>query len=56
MDGLDIPIVAAFDAQFAEGYPDERQPATRPVGDSLARYGSGWNRCARRRRGIRATA
>jgi gentisate 1,2-dioxygenase len=41
MDGLDIPIVAAFDAQFAEGYPEERHPATRPVGDSLARYGSG---------------
>src|SRR6187401_3219728 len=41
MDGLDIPIVAAFDAQFAEGYPEEKHPATRPVGDSLARYGSG---------------
>jgi gentisate 1,2-dioxygenase len=41
MDGLDIPIVAAFDAQFAEGYPDERHPTTRPIGDSLARYGSG---------------
>jgi gentisate 1,2-dioxygenase len=41
MDGLDIPIVAAFDAQFAEPYPQESHPATRPVGDSLARYGSG---------------
>ncbi len=41
MDGLDIPMVAMFDAQFAEGYPDERHPTTRPVGDSLARYGNG---------------
>src|SRR6185295_16914696 len=41
MDGLDIPIVALFDASFAEGYPDDRHPATRPVGDALARYGSG---------------
>jgi gentisate 1,2-dioxygenase len=41
MDGLDIPMVSVFDAQFAEGYPDERHPTTRPVGDSLARYGNG---------------
>src|SRR5262245_21748752 len=41
MDGLDIPIVALFDASFAEGHPDDRHPATRPVGDALARYGSG---------------
>ncbi|MBI3452290.1 MAG: gentisate 1,2-dioxygenase [Rhodospirillales bacterium] len=41
MDGLDIPIVGLLDAQFAEGYPDERHPVTRPAGDSLARYGSG---------------
>jgi gentisate 1,2-dioxygenase len=41
MDGLDIPIVNLLDASFAEGYPDDRHPTTRPVGDALARYGSG---------------
>ena len=41
MDGLDIPIVSLLDASFAEGYPDDSQPLTRPPGDSLARYGSG---------------
>ena len=40
MDGLDIQIVALFDAQFAENYPEEVQPVTRREGDSLARYGS----------------
>src|SRR6187455_2222832 len=28
MDGLDIPILALFDAQFAENYPEEVQPVT----------------------------
>lgn len=41
MDGLDIPIVNLLDASFAEGYPDDRHPVTRQVGDALARYGSG---------------
>ena len=41
MDGLDIPIVTLLDSSFAEGYPDEEHPETRPMGDSLARYGSG---------------
>jgi gentisate 1,2-dioxygenase len=41
MDGLDIPIVSLLDASFAEGYPDDTHPLTRPPGDSLARYGSG---------------
>jgi gentisate 1,2-dioxygenase len=41
MDGLDVPMVAIFDAQFAEGYPEDRQPIGRPTGDALARYGSG---------------
>jgi gentisate 1,2-dioxygenase len=41
MDGLDIPIVSLLDASFAEGYPDDSHPLTRPQGDSLARYGSG---------------
>lgn len=39
MDGLDIPILALFDAQFAENYPQEVQPVTAREGTSLARYG-----------------
>jgi gentisate 1,2-dioxygenase len=41
MDGLDIPIIALFDAQFAEHFPEKAQPLSRPEGDALARYGSG---------------
>jgi gentisate 1,2-dioxygenase len=41
MAGLDIPIVALFDAQFAEHYPEKAQPLSRPEGDALARYGTG---------------
>jgi len=40
LDGLDIPIVAFFDAGFAERYPDEVQPVVKPEGDALARYGA----------------
>ncbi len=40
MDGLDINIVALFDAQFAENYPEEVQPVQRAEGDSYARYGN----------------
>ena len=40
MDGLDIPLVAFFDAQFAESYPEEVQPVTTREGTSLARYGA----------------
>ena len=40
MDGLDINIVAFFDAQFAENHPEEVQPVSKPEGDSLARYGA----------------
>jgi gentisate 1,2-dioxygenase len=40
MDGLDIPILALFDAQFAENYPEEVQPVTSRQGTSLARYGA----------------
>ena len=39
MDGLDIPILALFDAQFAEDYPEPEQPVTAREGTSLARYG-----------------
>jgi gentisate 1,2-dioxygenase len=38
LDGLDIPIVAFFDAGFAERHPQESQPVTRPEGDAQARY------------------
>ena len=40
LDGLDIPIVNAFSASFAEHHPDEMQPVTRPEGDALSRYGA----------------
>ena len=41
LDGLDIPLVTLFDASFAETLDADSQPIGRPVGDSLARYGSG---------------
>jgi gentisate 1,2-dioxygenase len=41
MDGLDIQIVALFDAQFAENFPEDVQPVTQAEGTSSARYGSG---------------
>jgi gentisate 1,2-dioxygenase len=40
LDGLDIPIVALHDAQFAERYPAPVQPLVRPEGDCEARWGS----------------
>ena len=40
MDGLDIPILALFDAQFMENYPEDEQPVTTREGTALARYGS----------------
>ena len=39
LDGLDIPMVAFFDAGFAERYTEPTQPLTRPAGDSQLRYG-----------------
>jgi gentisate 1,2-dioxygenase len=41
LDGLDIPLVALLDASFMEPGNAETQMVTKPVGDSLARYGSG---------------
>lgn len=41
MDGLDIPMVAFFETIFSEEHNDDRQIATRPEGDSLARFGQG---------------
>ena len=40
LDGLDIQIVNLLNASFAEGYPDDTQPISRPEGDSVARYGN----------------
>jgi len=39
LDGLDVQLVNLLNASFAEGYPDEMQPISRPEGDSLARFG-----------------
>jgi gentisate 1,2-dioxygenase len=39
LDGLDIQIVRLLGASFAEGYPDDTQPVSRPEGDSQARFG-----------------
>ena len=41
LDGLDIPIVALFNSTFREDHTDDEAEVTRPVGDALARYGSG---------------
>ncbi len=41
LDGLDIPMVQMLDASFAERLGENRQPLSRPEGDSLARYGQG---------------
>lgn len=41
LDGLDIPLVQFFDSSFAEGWPEDEHPITRPSGDSLARFGKG---------------
>ncbi len=40
LDGLDIPIVALHDAQFAERYPEPVQPVSRAEGDCDARWAS----------------
>ena len=41
LDGLDVFVVNLLNAPFGEDHPQSRQPVTRPVGDSLVRYGSG---------------
>ena len=41
MDGLDIPLVQMLDASFSERLGEDVQPINKPIGDSLARYGSG---------------
>ncbi len=41
LDGLDIPMVAFFEAGFAHNGSVAQQAVTRAEGDSLARYGQG---------------
>ena len=41
LDGLDIPLVGWFNATFREEHEVGAADVVRPVGDSLARYGSG---------------
>ena len=41
LDGLDIPLISALDASFAEHRPDRGAvPTPRPAGDSLHRWGA----------------
>lgn len=41
MDGLDIPLIQSLDCSFMERAAEDSQPLSKPVGDSLARYGAG---------------
>ena len=41
LDGLDVFVVNLLNAPFGEDHPQDRQPVTKPDGDSLARFGSG---------------
>lgn len=38
LDGLDLPIVNYLGCAFAEDYPEEQQPVTRPMDDYQPRY------------------
>jgi gentisate 1,2-dioxygenase len=41
IDGLDIVLVELLEANFFEPYGEDMQPVSRPMGSSLAKYGSG---------------
>lgn len=41
LDGLDVPLVNELGAMFYEQYPRPTQPITKPLEDSLHRYGVG---------------
>lgn len=41
LDGLDIPVCALFASTFREDHHQDEAQIARPVGDALARYGSG---------------
>jgi len=51
LDGLDIPLVQALDASFAEPLNTDEQPISRPIGDSPARYGNNLLPIDHKRRG-----
>jgi gentisate 1,2-dioxygenase len=40
LDGLDMPFVINLDAVFFEEFPTETQPISKPVDDSIRRWGS----------------
>jgi gentisate 1,2-dioxygenase len=40
LDGLDIPLLRFLDAGFAQKYPHESHPITRPLDDASARFGA----------------
>lgn len=40
LDGLDIPFVTSLDAVFYEEFGEDRQPLTKPIDDSIRRWGS----------------
>ncbi len=40
LDGLDIPTVQFYEASFAESLPYDAQNVAKPIGDSIARFGS----------------
>lgn len=44
MDSLDGPIVRTLRAGLFEEYPDQLQPATKPIDDSVSRFGGGFLR------------
>jgi gentisate 1,2-dioxygenase len=52
MDSLDRPLSVSLKQGLFEQYPDELQPATKPMGDSSWRYGNGHFRPV----GVRATS
>ena len=40
LDGLDLPFVRNLDAIFYEEFPEDRQPISKPLDDSIRRWGS----------------
>ena len=40
LDGLDIPLLRFLAAGFAEKYPEETHPVTRPADDAVGRFGA----------------
>jgi len=52
LDGLDLALVDLLNAVFFEAYGEDRFPAGRPEGDSVARFGSGLLPVDYERRGL----